>query len=113
MTEQTLFNLSPPEDPPPVRDTKRIIAQVFERADAKFLATHTDVLIEYGHRHTDWIAGEITAAHEAKYGKLGLRAKKQLGGLYQQLQKDGVIERTGEYRQRSNHNMTAAYRLRG
>lgn len=102
---------SPPALVQPI-SRQKIIKRVFERADKNFIARYTACLIEFGGTHQDWIAGDVTNFYEKRNGKLSMREGKQIGGLYQSLQKEGLIVKTGDYRSRDNGNMTAVYRLK-
>ena len=87
------------------------INAVFEKADKATFFKYRCVLVQYGTTHADFIAGDVTESFETSVFKLDARHKKALGGLYQRLIAEGVIEKTGEYRKRDQGNMTAVYRL--
>jgi len=89
-----------------------IIDSVFERADAAFLERYGLFLVTFGRTVVDFIAGDVTAAYERRYGKISPSQKKSLGGLYQRAIKHGTIEPTNEYRKRDQGNVAAIYRLK-
>ena len=88
------------------------IARAFEKADAVFVERYGLFLISFGMRHKDFIAGEVTAEYETKYGPITLKQKKALGKLYQTVQRTKLIEKTGGYRARNQGNASAIYRLK-
>jgi len=98
---------------PASNDRRKLIKQVFEKADEAFIARYTEYLMTWGGLQADFIAGEVTAFYERFNNKLSSREKKQLGGLYIALQKERVIEKTGQYRKRDQGNAAAVYRLKG
>lgn len=86
--------------------------RVFDKADSSFISSYVKCLVEYGLTHVDFIAGEVSSLYEKRQGKLSEREGKQLGGLFIQLQKKGVIEKTGAYRSRNQCSPAAVYRLK-
>lgn len=81
-----------------------------ERVDPLFVERYRRFLLLFSQDHADFIAGEVTAEFEKQFKPLDASEKKALGGLYQQLQREGSIETTGSYRKRNQGNPSAVYR---
>jgi hypothetical protein len=91
---------------------REIIMRIFDAADGHFISTYVRTLVDFGFSHEDFIAGDVTAVYEKRHGELSVHEQKSLGGLYMQLQRKGVIEKTGGYRARNQGNASAIYRLK-
>jgi hypothetical protein len=91
---------------------QEIIERVYEAAEPEFIAEYRSFLIEYAEWHEDFIAGDVTSEYETRSRDLTSHEKKALGGLYQSLQKEGIIEKTGGYRKRDQGSPAAVYRLK-
>lgn len=90
---------------------KAQIDAAFERADEAFIERYGLVLVIYGKANAAFIAGDVTDYYVKNYGPISDKQKKSLGGLYQRLQRSGVIEKTGGSRMRDQGNLAAEYRL--
>lgn len=106
-----------PVDPKPVpsyADDRRVARRrAFAKADEIFIANYEKCVLQIGTQASAFIAAEVTEHYEAVYGKLADHQAKALGGLYGDLQRRRLIEKTGEHRARKNGNMAAEYRLCG
>jgi hypothetical protein len=91
---------------------QEVIERVYAEAEAEFIQMYRAFLLAYAKHVEDFIAGEITHEFEELHGKLSTVEGKQLGGLYQSLQRDGEIEKTGGYRVRNQGNPSPIYRLK-
>lgn len=97
---------------PSIEERQETIERVYAEADENFIAGYRNFLIWFADRVDDFIAGDVTERFEKSFRKLKPRETKQLGGLYQVLQKEGVIEKTGGYRKRDQGSPAAVYRLK-
>jgi hypothetical protein len=91
---------------------REIIMRVFDTAGGHFISSYVKCLVEYGLTHQDFIAGDVTALFEKRNGLLTIHEAKSLGGLFMQLQRKGVIEKTGTFRSRNQGSPAAVYRLK-
>lgn len=91
---------------------REVIMRIFATADGYFISEYVKCLVEFGLTHDDFIAGDVTDVYEKRSGKLSTHEQKSLGGLFLQLQRKGVIEKTGGYRARNQGNASAVYRLK-
>src|SRR3954464_8347220 len=76
---------------------REVIMGIFGTADGHFVSSYVKCLVEYGLTHEDFIAGDVTALFEKRNGLLTIHEAKSLGGLFMQLQRKGVIEKTGMF----------------
>lgn len=114
MTQSTLFELTPPPTVPPVAEIprQRQRERAHDAADDAFLERYTALLLSAGRVLGPFIAFEITREYERRYGAIDERNLKGLGGLFGSLQRQGIIEKTGEYLPRKNGCVQARYRLK-
>jgi hypothetical protein len=91
---------------------REVIMRIFGTADGHFVSSYVRCLVEYGLEHEDFIAGDVTALFEKRNGLLTIHEAKSLGGLFMQLQRKGVIEKTGMFRSRNQGSPAAVYRLK-
>lgn len=127
MTQSTLFELTSPATLPlfdtcpartgdlvhvarPIRQYQR--ERAHDAADDAFLERYTALLLSVGRVLGRFIAFEVTREYERRYGEIGERNLKGLGGLFARLQRQGIIEKTGEYLPRKNGCVQARYRLK-
>jgi hypothetical protein len=82
-------------EPSSIDGRRELIMRVFGEADGHFISSYVKCLVEFGLTHEDFIAGEVTAVFEKRNGELSTHEAKALGGLFMQLQRKGVIEKTG------------------
>lgn len=97
--------------PPSIGPRQDIIERTYKSAEPEFIQMYRAFLLAYAERHEDFIAGEVTAAFGEIHRPVSETEGKQLGHLYQLLQRDGSIEKTGGYRARNQGNASAVYRL--
>jgi hypothetical protein len=102
----------PPSDRLSIEARREIIMRIFDTADGHFISEYVKCLVEYALTHEDFIAGKVSEFYERRHGKLSEREQKSLGGVYIQLQRKGVIEKTGTFRSRNQGSPAAVYRLR-
>lgn len=108
MNDFPLFTGIPAETPPPVETRQKVIKRVFERADKFVLAKYEEVVRSMV---VPFVAADTTAIYEARYGELAEHNAKGLGYLFGDLQRRGVIEKTGAARPRKNGNASFEYRV--
>lgn len=101
-----------PSSPPSMEERQLTIERVFEEAEPEFIQMYRAFLLSYAGRVEDFIAGEVTAEFNEAHRRLTAHEKKALGGLYQSLQREGAIEKTGWYRARNQGSASAIYRLK-
>jgi hypothetical protein len=102
----------PVSSPPSNNPRQEIIERVFEEAEPEFIQMYCAFLLSYAKRVEDFIACEVTAEFNEAHRPVTKIEGKQLGGLYQSLQRVGAIEKTGSYRARNQGSASAVYRLK-
>src|SRR5687768_9498954 len=101
----SLFDDAPPPVPASYAETRRKARKrAFEKADKVFLEKYERCLITFGQVCPTFVAAEITERFEKSHGPMAEHQAKALGQLYANLQRRGVIEKTGKARPRKNGN---------
>lgn len=85
-----------------------VIDSALEKADEKFKRDYTELLMSFVNRRVEFI-GEDVRRRWVELGRPQPREWRCVGGLYQQLQRKGLVEIV-TYRKREQGNMTAVYR---
>jgi hypothetical protein len=115
--EKTQDNQLPPatsgeQSRPSINERQGIIERVFEEAAPEFIQMYRAFLLSYAERVEDFIANQVTSAFGEQFRPLTEKEGKQIGGLYQRLQTEGILENTGEYRKRDQGSPASVYRLK-
>lgn len=87
------------------------IDAAFDHADTAFKEEYTAFALLYAASHKDFTGEDVSEAYRRNRTLPQPREWRAIGGIYQRLIRQRLIEPTREYRLRANKTPTAVYRL--